>query len=136
MNECIEWSGRRQSAGYGLQSIKGKNHYVHRLEWARHNGPIPDGMVVCHTCDNPPCYNIEHLFLGTQKDNVRDMYAKGRTWQPKGEDRKNSKLIWDAVNEIRELHATGQYSQRALAKKFGVAKRTIATVVHNITWVA
>ena len=76
--ECIEWTGARNSKGYGHRMVAGRTVYVHRLEWEKHFGPIPDGMNVCHHCDNPACYRIEHLFLGSQADNMNDMHRKKR----------------------------------------------------------
>jgi hypothetical protein len=79
LGPCVEWQGARTDWGYGVKNIgNNKIRRVHRLEWERHNGPIPAGMFVCHACDNPPCYNIDHLFLGTPSDNTADMHAKGR----------------------------------------------------------
>ncbi|MHB1172823.1 MAG: HNH endonuclease signature motif containing protein [Lacisediminihabitans sp.] len=63
-----------------MTSRNGRPVYVHRLAWQDANGPIPDGMLVCHRCDNPACYHLPHLFLGTYADNNRDMVAKGRHW--------------------------------------------------------
>lgn len=83
MTLCVEWTGARTSTGYGAVRHGSKSQLVHRVEWERHFGPIPPGMFVCHSCDNPPCCNIEHLFLGTPMDNVRDMIAKGRQRHPK-----------------------------------------------------
>lgn len=82
MSACIEVSTGR-SKGYGSSYIRvaeGKRFHVlaHRFVFEQERGPIPAGMQVCHACDNPPCINIEHLFLGTNKDNVRDAMAKGR----------------------------------------------------------
>lgn len=82
-NGCIEYVGHRLARGYGKISIgEGAHALTHRLAWTLFKGPIPAGMVVCHKCDNPPCCNVEHLFLGTQKDNLRDMVRKGRGRQP------------------------------------------------------
>lgn len=78
MTACIEWDGSRNERGYGRVHVNGHLAYAHRAEWEKHHGPIPDGMKVCHHCDNPPCYRIDHLFLGTQADNMADMHAKGR----------------------------------------------------------
>jgi hypothetical protein len=77
-NECIEWRGARTNEGYGRKWKNGKVRYTHRLAYAWANGPIPDGMWVLHKCDNPPCCNPEHLFLGTNQDNLLDCISKGR----------------------------------------------------------
>jgi HNH endonuclease len=79
MTPCIEWT-KANSQGYGIIRRGGRNHRVPRYVWENAHGPIPEGMFVCHRCDNPACYNLEHLFLGTAQDNMRDMAAKGRQW--------------------------------------------------------
>ena len=78
MTECIEWTGSTDGHGYGQRRISGKLYAVHRLVWAEANGPIPDGVVIRHKCDNPPCYNLDHLEPGTKKDNTQDMIARNR----------------------------------------------------------
>ncbi len=78
---CIEWQGARLSAGYGKTGAGGrggKTLLTHRVAYELTHGPIPDGMFVCHHCDNPPCVNVDHLFLGTHEDNTRDKMDKGR----------------------------------------------------------
>lgn len=76
---CWSWSGRVSGPGYGVVHITGtKRIGAHRLSWQIHRGEIPPGMFVCHRCDNPPCCNPDHLFLGTQTDNMRDASSKGR----------------------------------------------------------
>jgi hypothetical protein len=77
---CWEWTGcRHHQWRYGHFRKEGKNVQAHRFSWElAHGRPVPDGMMVCHSCDNPPCVNPAHLFLGTAKDNVRDMLSKGR----------------------------------------------------------
>jgi len=75
---CIEWDGYRTPQGYGQKRFQGKTWYVHRVAWVEVHGPIPDEACVLHRCDNPPCYNIEHLFLGSRGDNMKDMAMKGR----------------------------------------------------------
>ncbi|MDZ4344778.1 MAG: HNH endonuclease signature motif containing protein [Candidatus Binatia bacterium] len=72
MEDCIEWAGNKNSDGYGRYSQK----LIHRLIWGKIYGPIPSQVL--HSCDNPPCINIDHLFLGTQSDNMRDRAAKHR----------------------------------------------------------
>ena len=75
---CKIWTKGTVGKGYGYRWKNGRKRLVHRIEWEEHYGPIPKGMLVCHTCDNPPCWEITHLFLGTTKDNADDMVAKGR----------------------------------------------------------
>jgi hypothetical protein len=75
-DECWEWTAYRLPAGYG--TFGRPTTTTHRIAWQLTNGPIPEGMFVCHKCDNPPCVNPAHLFVGTQQDNLRDMWSKGR----------------------------------------------------------
>jgi hypothetical protein len=76
---CLEWQAARDRDGYGYFGVRaGKVAKAHRLAWEFAHGPIPDGLHVLHKCDNPPCIDVEHLFLGTNDDNVADMNAKGR----------------------------------------------------------
>lgn len=76
--ECLVWTGHCHRNGHGQSWYCGKPIGTHRLAWEIFNGPIPTGLQVLHSCDNPPCWNIKHLFLGTQADNMADMVAKGR----------------------------------------------------------
>ena len=75
---CWEWAGKRTSLGYGRLKVGPRYWYAHRRAWVLAKGPIPSGMRVCHRCDNPSCVRPDHLWLGTQTDNVRDMMTKGR----------------------------------------------------------
>lgn len=77
-NGCLEWTGTCDDFGYGQTSYEGRKHNCHRLAWVLDNGPIPDGLHVCHKCDNPKCVDVAHLFLGTPMDNVQDAIRKGR----------------------------------------------------------
>lgn len=80
-SDCWEFKGASGDAGHGHLGPSGasqRHHQAHRVAWEFFYGPIPDGLYVCHHCDNPPCCNPAHLFLGTQADNMRDMIRKGR----------------------------------------------------------
>lgn len=81
-DECWNWKLAPSSVGYGLVTLWQYKKTAHRVSYELHNGPIPDGLYVCHKCDNRRCVNPNHLFLGTQKDNIRDMIAKGRQYWP------------------------------------------------------
>lgn len=81
---CLEWQGARLR-GYGRVRRAGRMQYAHRVAWEEVNGPIPDGLLVLHRCDNPPCVRPEHLFLGTDADNARDKAEKGRGNSPRGD---------------------------------------------------
>lgn len=76
---CREWCGYRTTGGYGVVQRHGRKMRVHRRVWEMVYGPIPAGLVVLHLCDNPACFRLDHLRLGTKKDNTRDMVAKGRS---------------------------------------------------------
>jgi hypothetical protein len=120
-NECWPWTRAKTRDGYGsFGAYKGISVLAHRAAWEIQNGPIPDGMYVLHRCDNPPCVNPLHLFLGTQADNVADCSKKGRRNQSRWK-----KLSPEKRQEIRDLYATGSYSLAALGRKYGVSYQTI-----------
>ena len=123
MKPCKVWTRARTTAGYGVRRISGKNYYVHRLEWERHHGPIPKGICICHRCDNPACYEIEHLFDGKQAANLADMVAKGRA-------RKHRKLT-DA--QVRSILADTR-SQRRIAPEYGVTQSMISHIKRGHSW--
>lgn len=135
---CWLWTGARNR--YGLFRLNGKVRKAHRVAWELTNGPIPDGLNVLHTCDNPPCVRPSHLFLGTQAENVRDMWAKGRHGPGphvrvnyRGSLTPAAKLSETDVLAIRRLSADG-WSLRRLAEQFGVGQNAIFKVVHRRSW--
>ena len=129
---CWLWTGWVRPSGHGGFRLDGKDVGAHRASYLLHNGPIPDGLHVCHHCDNPPCVNPTHLFLGTHADNMADMGRKGRI--PSGEKHHASKLTWHAVREIRQAHRDGA-RQSDLAVLYGVTHATMQDVLRHRSWV-
>lgn len=143
---CWVWTGYTRK-GYGAIFLLGKTYAVHRIVFADIHGPIPEDMVVMHRCDNPPCCNPAHLKLATQRENMLDMFAKGRGVTPKKEaqpkpDKKpqrgsthhNSKLTEDVVKELQYLHFVRGVSQKKLAEKYGVSQPTVSRAVSGAAW--
>lgn len=133
MMECIEWQGAKSTAGYGQKRLNGKTVYVHRLAYIEAHGEIPKGLVVRHTCDNPACYNVDHLIIGTQKQNMQDCSERGRVnkaIKATGEAQGLSKLTEVSVKYIRESNLSGS----KLAKELGVSRSTVNRVRSGKTW--
>jgi hypothetical protein len=138
-DDCWEWQASRNNHGYGqLSKAKNKSPYkTHRLSWEIHNGEIPTGMSVCHKCDNPPCVNPKHLFLGTHYENMQDAKHKGRmanNGSAPGEANPAAKLTPAEVSEIRTSYTEGEMPQSYLAKKYGICDDSIAKVIRNETY--
>ncbi len=129
---CWEWVAGKSFLGYGLTKMADKMCRTHRVSWIISNGPIPDKLFVLHKCDNPPCVNPDHLFLGTAKDNTLDALKKGR-W-PCGQDSKISKLKKDQVIEIRRLGSLKTMSSRQIASGFGITDGTVRDILRFKTW--
>lgn len=128
---CIVWTGAKR-VGYGTTKIGGKNVFVHRLMYERTFGKIPPGLNVCHACDNPPCINPQHLFLGSHQDNVKDRDMKKR--QVKGVACHTSKLTETDVRIIRIRAAAGE-SCPVIAKSFShVRIASVRAVIARTTW--
>lgn len=127
---CWEWQGYRTRQGYGVIGVGSRldpprgTRLVHRVSWELVNGPIPDGLSVCHKCDNPPCVNPAHLFIGTNADNVADRERKGRNVVPRGEHQGNAKLT---EAQVRAIHADPRH-QIEIAKAFGVSQATVSRI--------
>ena len=134
---CIEHQGFRNKYGYGQakwMTPHGLIQMAHRLAWYEAFGPIPEGMCVLHGCDNPPCINVDHLFLGTRVDNNADKMAKGRQSSTKGEANGAAKLTEANVLDIRTQYAAGGVFQRELASRYGVKRPAIGKVLSGRTW--
>jgi predicted XRE-type DNA-binding protein len=134
ISECWNWLGSLGNHGYGQISINWKKYLSHRIVYELTYGEIPEGMCICHKCDNRKCCNPEHLFLGTHQDNSNDMIAKGRQFHPIGELSSNRKLTEKDVLEIRRLYSTNNYSTRQLTKIFKISQTNISLIVNNKIW--
>lgn len=135
--DCWIWSGgHRNSQGYGTTRWNGKVELCHRIAWILTQGDIPEGLCVLHRCDNPPCCNPVHLFLGTRAENNADKRAKGREryWSPKGENAAAHKLSDKQVNEMRHLHSQGGITYRELSEMFGVCQMQAWRIVNYKEW--
>lgn len=130
--ECIEFTGYRDKNGYGKMPIDGVDTGAHRVAFEVVNGPIPDGLVVRHKCDNPPCINPLHLELGTHGDNGQDKATRDRSTH--GEGNPGAKLTEPQVIQIRKLLRSG-IQQREIAERFGVGQSTISRIKKGTHWV-
>ncbi len=118
---CWLWLGATQLQGYGVFSANSKTTLAHRYSYQLHKGPIGN-LCVLHFCDNPGCVNPNHLFLGTQSNNMQDMHNKNR--------HNKRKLTLKQLEEIRRKYIPRIYSQRELAKEYNVAQITIFDIVN------
>lgn len=142
-NECWNWLGSKHRRGYGHFGAIKKVLYAHRVSWELHFGNIPDGVGVCHNCDNPSCVNPNHLFLGNQSDNITDAYKKGRINVLEGE-------LWHSVHresksgesngfhklteeEVRIIKSR-KYTSKKLSQMFGVTQGAIYHVLSGRNW--
>lgn len=134
--ECWEWQAGIKENGRGHFMTGKKNYQAHRVAWELTNGPIPDGLYVCHKCDNGKCCNPNHLFLGTPADNTHDMINKGRKWLGYGEKAPYVKLNQEQVEFIRSHYKwfDPNWNMPALAKMFNVSKSTIGSIIRRKTW--
>ena len=130
---CWLWTGHKGSRGYGRFGTAGGKILAHRYSYQIHNGPIPEGLDVCHTCDVPACVNPDHLWAGTKTDNMQDMIAKGRKVSCAGERHGCHKLKAPQVLEIRRLASTGVH-QRVIAKMFNIQQGNVSFIVRGETW--
>jgi hypothetical protein len=133
--ECWVWIGYKQPFGYGVINTGSRTDgsratkLVHRVVYELEFGPIPEGGCILHKCDNPSCVKPDHLFLGTQSENVADMIAKGRKRVARGKDHPSYKLSSQKKREICQRYSAGNVTQQKLAEEYGVNQATISKIV-------
>ena len=133
---CWLWTARCNPNGYGYLKVPpGRVKQAHRISFELYRGPIPNGLSVLHKCDVRSCVNPDHLFLGTQKDNIQDMDKKGRGCRPvlAGERNPGAKLTFKMVNEIRALLSAGR-RRHEIASYYGVSSGAISHIKCGRTW--
>ena len=132
---CWIWiGGKKNKLGYGTIYVrKGETDEAHRVAYRNMVEPIPDGMCVCHKCDNPSCVNPDHLFLGTHQDNMKDMYRKGRNVPSIGEKNWRAKLTEENIREIWKRYKKhsryGSGTASTLAREFKISLPSIYSVI-------
>ena len=129
--DCWEWQAYLNARGYGVINVFGKLDLAHRISWAfAFDRKVPDGMCVCHSCDNPKCVNPAHLWIGTNRDNVNDRQRKGRHTPCRGTQNGKSKLSEAEVLQIRA--STGSHAE--LSRQFGVTHQVIRAIRVGQIW--
>ncbi len=137
VDSCWEWQRFRNPLGYGRFRFEGKTELAHRIAWELTHGEIPVGMFVCHSCDNPPCCNPAHLWLGTNAENIKDAARKGRGYRGgtppyySGADHPSAKLTEGDVRAIRQRASEGCPS---LAREFGITRDHVRRIILRQAW--
>jgi len=132
-DECWIWTGGQRGDGYGSVGFEGKNVAPHIVSYKHFKGAIPEGHLVLHTCDRRLCWNPDHLFAGTHRDNTQDALSKGR--MAIGEANGKALATEELVRAIRAEYQGPRYGElRRLSRKHGLAPTTIKKIVLGITW--
>lgn len=134
-DSCWRWMRYKDKRGYGRINVNGRITPAHRLSWELNHGPVPNGMFVCHRCDNPSCVNPTHLWIGTNAQNIGDMAEKGRHggWAKPGELHGNARLTRDTITEIRGRYAGG-CRQVDLSLDYGITPGYVSMIVNRKAW--
>lgn len=133
-SDCWLWTGRTNPDGYGQFDCQNTAIASHRYMWSILNGEIPSDMVICHKCDNPPCCNPQHLFMGTVQDNVRDRDTKGRQANHSGTKNGRAVLSEAEVLRVRALRDSG-VTYKGIAREMGVSEGCINHILNGRHWI-
>jgi len=131
---CWEWTGTMMGGGYGQMSVNNRNEGAHRISYRLHNGEIPEGAFICHTCHNPPCVNPDHLYAGDAASNAQDAIENGDWPEIRGSDTGNSELTEDDVREMRGRYADGEVTYEDLKREYDVSLGTVSRAIRGIDW--
>lgn len=132
---CWNWVGNKINGGHGKIFINGKYELTHRVSYLLFIGSIPEGLCVCHSCDNPACVRPSHLWVGSRAENNKDRHLKGRDGDNSGEKNGRAKIDWGIACLIRKDFSSGKYMKKEIAKKYGISPAIVSCVVRNISWV-
>ena len=131
-SDCWMWEGGKFTSGYGCYYMNGKAYRAHRLAWMRVNGKeVPEGMCICHRCENPACVNPDHLFIATKLENIVDRDNKGR--QSRGELHPSHIFTEDDIRAMRLLRVSG-FSQKYIVDLFKSSHSTIGSILQGRKW--
>lgn len=130
---CWEFLGHRDECGYGRIHRDGKLVRVHRATFEDRNGPLPEGIEACHSCDNPPCWNPGHLYAGTHTQNMGDMIKRRRRRELRGSEKPTAKLTEQKVAEIKARLQNGEQCS-VLGREYGVTECAIGFIKRGRTW--
>lgn len=139
-SSCWLWMGKRTPKGYGDFAVRVANKILdfraHRYAWEMIKGSIPKDKLVCHKCDNPPCVNPDHLYLGTQSENIKESVGKGRhsTCHQRGENNPSAIITGKIVEEIRKSYVPRKVTQRFLAEKFNLTQSYVSEILLKKVW--
>jgi hypothetical protein len=133
-DECWGWKAHTNDAGYGMLGLGNKSVRAHRFSYELHYGPIPNGLHVCHKCDNPPCCNPAHLFLGDDIANIQDKVEKGRARRPQGKGRGYSAFTNEQAQELREQFERANVSMRKFAQMHNVNRATMRNIIRGFVY--
>lgn len=135
-DECWPYAGAKNEHGYGVIRVPGelRNEKAHRVALRLSGTPIPAGMDVLHSCDNPPCCNPAHLRPGTHADNMADMFSRGRRIAALGEANGKSRLTSDQVREFKATYRGRRGELKAACARYGVHRGTLRAILNGTTW--